>query len=149
MEKMTAEKAKEIMGKGFHCSQVVFAYGAEKLGMDVNEALKLSGGLGGGCYNGDSCGAVTGAAMALGLKYGFSNLTPDIKAQNAILVGMVKKFNAIFKERYGATLCRDILGYDMGTPEGLKMIAETKATKNCPAMCAGACDILDELFAED
>lgn len=148
MEKMTVEKAKEILGKGYHCSQCVLVHAAEELGMDSNMALKVSGGLGGGCFNGDTCGAVAGAVMAISLKYGYDETTADIKAQNAILVAKVKEFEAKFKAKYGYLLCRELLGYDMAKPEDMKKIAETGATKNCPAMCAGACDILDEMFAE-
>ena len=60
---MTEARADALMEDGFHCSQCVFPYAAFRLGMDRDEALRLSAGLGGGCFHGDSCGAVTGAAM--------------------------------------------------------------------------------------
>ena len=60
MEKtMTEARADALMEDGFHCSQCVFPYAAFRLGMDRDEALRLSAGLGGGCFHGDSCGAVT------------------------------------------------------------------------------------------
>ena len=72
MEKtMTEARADALMEDGFHCSQCVFPYAAFRLGMDRDEALRLSAGLGGGCFHGDSCGAVTGAAMALSIVFGF------------------------------------------------------------------------------
>ena len=54
-EKMTVEKAAEILGQGFHCSQCVMWHTAEALGMDKKQALKMTGGLGGGCFHGDVC----------------------------------------------------------------------------------------------
>ena len=68
---MTEARADALMEDGFHCSQCVFPYAAFRLGMDRDEALRLSAGLGGGCFHGDSCGAVTGAAMALSIVFGF------------------------------------------------------------------------------
>ena len=54
MEKtMTEARADALMEDGFHCSQCVFPYAAFRLGMDRDEALRLSAGLGGGCFHGD------------------------------------------------------------------------------------------------
>ena len=51
MEKtMTEARADALMEDGFHCSQCVFPYAAFRLGMDRDEALRLSAGLGGGCF---------------------------------------------------------------------------------------------------
>ncbi len=56
---------------GFSCSQAVFSTFAEKIGLDKETALRISGPFGGGMARmGDTCGAVTGAFMAIGLKYG-------------------------------------------------------------------------------
>ena len=69
-EKMTVEKAAEILGQGFHCSQCVMWHTAEALGMDKKQALKMTGGLGGGCFHGDVCGAVSaGAGAGAGIAY--------------------------------------------------------------------------------
>ena len=49
MEKtMTEARADALMEDGFHCSQCVFPYAAFRLGMDRDEALRLSAGLGDG-----------------------------------------------------------------------------------------------------
>ena len=40
-EKMTVEKAAEILGQGFHCSQCVMWHTAEALGMDKKQALMM------------------------------------------------------------------------------------------------------------
>ena len=72
---MTEARADALMEDGFHCSQCVFPYAAFRLGMDRDEALRLSAGLGGGCFHGDSCGAVTGAAMALSIASKVSSIS--------------------------------------------------------------------------
>ena len=68
---MTAlEFQREMSSKGCNCAQIVFSYFAEKNGLDINKALKISSAFGGGMGKGDICGAITGAYMALGLIYG-------------------------------------------------------------------------------
>ena len=56
--------------KGYDCSQVVLSYFAERLGITEEMANKVSACFGGGMMHGDTCGAFTGAIMAVGLKYG-------------------------------------------------------------------------------
>ena len=88
MEKtMTEARADALMEDGFHCSQCVFPYAAFRLGMDRDEALRLSAGLGGGCFHGDSCGAVTGAAMALSIVFGFDR--PNAEEADKLLIEKV------------------------------------------------------------
>ena len=65
-EKMTPERASEILGQGFHCSQCVMGHAAEVMGLDVDEARKRTAALGGGMFWGEMCGAVLGAGVALG-----------------------------------------------------------------------------------
>ena len=65
-----SEEAVERFKKGFNCSQAVFGTFSEQVGLDCETACKVATGFGGGMRMGGTCGAVTGAFMALGLKYG-------------------------------------------------------------------------------
>ena len=65
-----SEKAAELFSQGFNCAQSVFAVFAEKYGISQELALKIGCGFGGGMRNAEICGAVSGALMVLGLKYG-------------------------------------------------------------------------------
>ena len=82
---MTAlEFQREMSSKGCNCAQMVFSYFAEKNGLDINKALKISSAFGGGMGKGDICGVITGAYMALGLIYGNdleNNDVDKLKAQ--------------------------------------------------------------------
>ncbi len=146
MAKITIEEIKEQMAGGFHCSQVVFGYGAKKAGMDVDLALKLSAGLGGGCRHGDSCGAVIGGIAALGLVYGFSR--PGSTEQNKIMTEKVKEFEKRFTEANKYLVCRDLLGgFDFANPAGsAQRYNLAESLKNCPGYCKTACDILDDMM---
>ncbi len=65
-----AKQAVKEFGKGFNCSQAVLSSYSEQFGLDCEKAFKVATGFGGGMRMGDTCGAVTGALMVLGLKYG-------------------------------------------------------------------------------
>ena len=66
-----SEKAEALFKSGYNCSQSVFAAYADIFGIDTETALKISCGLGGGCgRQRELCGAVSGAVLAIGMKYG-------------------------------------------------------------------------------
>lgn len=150
-EKMTAKKADQILRDGFHCSQCVMFHTAEDLGMDLKTALKMTGGLGGGCFQGDICGAVSAGICSLGLKYGFCE--PGQAEQNDILVGKVNELKKRFLELHGSLQCKDLLGgLSFGVPEECEQImagGHDKTFKNCGQYCADVCAILDDIMKED
>ncbi len=106
-------------GKGHSCAQAVFTAFAEQMGMDYQTAMKLSSGFGGGMGLGSVCGAVTGAIMALGLKYG--GVDPKAKERTA---KVVREFTDRFQAQHRSLNCRDLLGVDLGKPDGLKTAKE-------------------------
>ena len=60
----------DLMQEGYMCSEsVVMAY-AEKFGLERELAARITGGFAGGMAQGKTCGALSGAVMVLGLKYG-------------------------------------------------------------------------------
>lgn len=64
------EKALNYFSQKFNCSQAVLSTFAEELGISEELALKIGTEFGGGARRGELCGAVSGALMVLGLKYG-------------------------------------------------------------------------------
>lgn len=96
-----SEKAVELFKTGLCCSQAVFCAFAEDFGMDAETARKVSAGLGGGVGRlREVCGAVTGATLVLGLRYG-----PD----KAAVYPRVQALCARFGEACGSIVCRDLL----------------------------------------
>jgi C_GCAxxG_C_C family probable redox protein len=101
---------------GFNCSQAVFSAFADDFGLDEDTALKVASGFGGGMGRmAETCGAITGAMMVLGLKFG--SASPDWKTKE-LVYEKVREFADCFKARNGSLLCRDLLGCDVSTPEG-------------------------------
>ncbi|MDX8416256.1 C-GCAxxG-C-C family protein [Absicoccus intestinalis] len=143
-EELIEQIAHDFTQEHMMCSQVTFAYAAKKLGYDVDTAKHMASIFGGGMMNGERCGALTGALMGLGLKYGHSG--PEDKANEQTLQAKKKALEAAFMDQYHSLLCKDVIGANFGTPEGQKKIQEEQLTKNCPLLTARVCMLLDELL---
>lgn len=141
-------KANLLFEQKYHCSQAVLGAFAEELGITEKQALKLGGCFGGGMCKGEVCGAVTGALMALGLKYGQSEIEDleSRKKANDISVEMLERF----KGENGSYICRDLLGYDISNEDDIEIIKEKELfTKFCPKMVESATKIAEKLMDKE
>lgn len=103
------EKAVNLFKSGFNCSQSVFAAYADLFGMDTDTALKVSAGLGGGVGRSrEVCGAVSAAAMLVGMKYGATD-GEDSEAKK-LTYAVVQQVIAEFKQTNPSIVCRELLG---------------------------------------
>jgi C_GCAxxG_C_C family probable redox protein len=141
------ERAMAAFEEGFSCSQSVFAAFAPEFGTDPEWALKVSGPFGGGMGRlGEVCGAVTGAFMAIGLRHG--RVRADDLETKERAYALVQEFTDRFIERHGTVLCRELLGADIGTPEGKAQIEASGISEVvCPAAVRDAAEILEDLLA--
>ena len=139
------ELAKKYFEQKYHCSQAVLAAFAEELGLTEEQALKLGGCFGGGICKGEVCGACAGALMALGMKFGQSDIEDleSRKKTNDITV----EFLDLFKAENGSYLCRELLGCDLSTDEGKKYAMDKQLfVEFCPKMVESATLIAEKLL---
>ena len=128
----------------FNCSQTVFSLHAEDLGLDEKTALKIASGFGGGMTCAETCGAVTGAYMVIGMKHGHDIADPDAKARTKQLI---VDFNQKFKDVHGTLICKELIGFDISKPEESEVAAsEDVFQKKCPFFVKTACDLLELHF---
>jgi C_GCAxxG_C_C family probable redox protein len=140
------ERAVSCFNDGFSCSQAVLSTYGEQFGLDRETALKVAGAFGGGMgHMGETCGAVTGALMVIGLKYGQTRV--DDKEPKKKTYRLVKEFAEQFKVRNGSINCTELLGCDLSTPEGMQRAKERGLfTTVCPKFVQDAAEILEELI---
>ncbi len=141
------ERAAATMEEGFNCAQSVFSAWATELGLEREAALRVATAFGGGMgHRGDTCGAVTGAFMAIGLKYG--RLRADDEETRDLAYSLVNRFVEEFESRHGSVVCRELLGFDLSTPEG-EGLAEERWPDHmpCRGLVRDAAEILEELLA--
>lgn len=139
------DTALKLFSQRFHCSQAVLAAFSKDLGITEEQALKLGGCFGGGMCKGEVCGACTGALMALGLKYGQSeinDLNSRLKA-NELTVCFLEKF----RDENGSYICRELLGCDLSTDKGKEYAKKHNLfIEFCPKMVASAVRITEDLL---
>jgi C_GCAxxG_C_C family probable redox protein len=135
-----------LFRRGFSCSQAVAAAFAPDLGLDRDAALRLAQPFGGGiARRADWCGAVTGAFIAIGLKHG-RDRAEDTAARDKTYA-LVNALADRFEARHGHIRCRDLLGCDIGTPEGQKQAEALKLHQTkCEDLVRDAAAILEELL---
>ena len=78
--------------------------------IDAHEAMALNGGI---AYSGGTCGAITGAALAVGRMSG--SRIGDRDQAKRIARGIVRSVMSAFATKHGATDCRGLTGYDLVT----------------------------------
>jgi C_GCAxxG_C_C family probable redox protein len=123
--------------QGYGCAQAVLASYAEDFGLDVAHALRLATGFGSGmgrmC---EVCGALTGAFMVIGLKYGkeVSNGT-RYGNETETTYRLVKELADKFKERNGTIYCRELIGHDLNDPQERAKVVEAGLFKTTCSKC--------------
>jgi len=131
------KQASEYFESGRCCSQSVLGVFCEKYGLDKETAFKISCGFGSGVRCADICGAVSGAVLAIGLKYGDNKEKCNLKTE---------EFIKLFRGKNKEIICRNILGCDVSTPEGkAKAINENLFKTVCVDMVVSATQILCDL----
>ena len=63
-----AALAVETFRDGINCTQAILSAWGSRHGLDRDTAMKLGGAFGSGMNMGETCGAVTGALMVIGLR---------------------------------------------------------------------------------
>ena len=139
------EKAAEFFSQGLNCAQSVIGAFSGELGLDLDTAEAVSSGFGGGMGRTQkTCGAVTGAIMAIGYKYFDKNDIPGSKEKARI---KTREFLQLFEEKYGSSDCRTLLEIDLGTEEGKAEYEEKNmAELKCQEYVEDACEILERIF---
>ena len=144
----TREKAADYFKRGFNCSQAVFTAFGPSLGVDEKTALKIGFPFGAGMARMQkTCGAVTGAFMAIGLKYGMCAEGDNVSRERTYR--LVREFTKQFEALHGSIECRALLGADMNTEEGQKIIQSKELFKTlCLQLVKDATEITDKLLSE-
>jgi C_GCAxxG_C_C family probable redox protein len=140
------DEARLNFSEGFACSQSVLLAFAEQYGVDPEIAARISAGFGGGMgRSGFTCGAITGALMVAGLKQGGTQ--PTDKAAKERAYTLARQMLEEFKARLGGLECRELLGVDISTSEGLAQAREQGLFQGCDRFVAEAASIVHELTA--
>ena len=116
-----------------------------RFGLERETALRIGAGFAGGMRIAETCGAVTGAIMVLGLYRATAESTTAKRREPVYLA--VKEFMDEFERRHRTLICRDLLGCDIRTEEGMQAAKERGLYKTiCPKMVLDAAEILETML---
>ena len=132
--------------KRFTCSAAVFSAFSGELGLDPDTAKKIGCGFGAGISKtGNICGAVSGAVMVIGLKYGKTEAGDEAATEKTR--ALVRQFIGVFTEKNGSVNCTALLGYDLSDPEEYVAARESGLfLTKCPTLVRDAADILEKIL---
>jgi C_GCAxxG_C_C family probable redox protein len=117
----------------------------EELGVESDLIPGIALGFGGGLgRRGLVCGALSGGAMAIGLRYGPMQ---EAGAKDAAYA-QVLELCRCFEEQHGSALCRDLTGCDFTTPEGRQKWSDSNGHEKCRHYVSSAVEILMDLLGE-
>ncbi|MDR0920200.1 MAG: C-GCAxxG-C-C family protein [Oscillospiraceae bacterium] len=105
----------------------------------------MSACFGGGMRFGEMCGCITGALIALGLKYGqcHDNDTESKNIANKMTIDFIERF----KKDNGFYLCKELLKYDFSKKEDSEVIISNKLPQTiCPKLVVSAVRILEDML---
>lgn len=131
-------------GRPYNCCESVLLTLTEYLGVKSELIPKIATGVGAGfSLNGLTCGSISGAVIAIGIKYGrkTSNQNPQMTWSK------VDKFIQDFKQKWEATTCRELTRVDVKTIEGmneyLKSIHDYACTERVKFAVKKAIELLE------
>ena len=136
------DKAIKLFGSGYNCSQSVFAAYSEKLGVDEKMSKSISAGFGAGFGRlQKTCGAVSGAIMAIGVKCHDDN---DVAGSKEIVYRKTREFISDFEQINKTAECLKLLDVDINTEAGMNYAKANNIFKvKCEKYVKDACQILE------
>jgi C_GCAxxG_C_C family probable redox protein len=143
------ELAKQYHERGYGCAQAVLATFAQDHGLSEEAALRISTGFGSGmgrmC---EVCGALTGAFMVIGLKYGKvvtdgTKYGTNTETTYRLVADLAKKFEA----KNGSIYCRELIGHDLSDPEErTKVVQMGLFNTTCGKLILDSVELLEEML---
>lgn len=149
---MLDQRVEVVMEQSHNCAQTTFFVLSEQFGLGGDEILKALTPLPGMAERGETCGAITGALMAMGLIYGRDRLNDWEKYRSSLVP--TNKFCRQFQEELGSSLCCQIQesafgkSYNLMDPEELKEFQRAGATVKCTRVVQKACRLAADIILE-
>jgi len=154
VKKMLDQKVDQHMQRSHHCAQSSFMALKEQFGLDGDQVVKALTPLPGIAERGETCGALTGPLMALGLIYGRDEYQMDNwDAYQKSLIPAGKFFDR-FEKEFGTTTCHGVQEKKFGKcfqltdPDQLQEFQNAGATEHCSAVVRTAVRLAAEIILE-
>ena len=144
------DKATERFLSGYNCAQSVLWAFADRVGLDADTAQRLATGFGAGMgRRQETCGAVAGGILVLGLIHGRGE--GQDRAATEETYKKTRQLMCRFESEHGTCNCRDLLGgCDIATAEGRKEFVDGDFLNTvCRPCVQTVVSILEAMFDDD
>jgi C_GCAxxG_C_C family probable redox protein len=123
-----------------NCAQAILLFGLLAMDRDPG-SIDIAGYLGGGMARmGETCGALSGAAVTLGLRKqaGLESAPGGHDDTFEFLQGLFRDF----EQTFGAVRCRGLVCHDISTAQGFREAKRSQALSRCPEFVTWTMDRL-------
>ena len=147
------EKIRACLIKSRNCAQTSFAVLQEQFELDGDTVLKALTAFPGIALRCETCGAVTGSLMALGLIFGREELDDEQGFLRAVTIA--RTFCERFEEELGSTMCGNIQEskfgrrFDLLDPEQIAAWEAANPVDKCSVVVGTGVRIAADLIAEN
>ncbi|MGZ4905010.1 MAG: C-GCAxxG-C-C family protein [Halobacteriota archaeon] len=140
-----ADEAVALFNQGFICSQAVLSVFASDYRLDQDTALRITQGFSAGMARTDDvCGAVAGAVMVIGLRYGATQANDRTAREKTYAV--INEFIREFTKRNGTVSCTALLGYNLSDQNQRVEAHECGVVPaRCPGFVGDAVELIETL----
>ncbi len=146
------QKVEHYMVISHNCAQSSFLALSEQFGLGNDDMVKALSPIPGIAERGETCGAVTGALLALGLVFGKNNISDWQGYRDSLKPA--NEFCDRFEQELGSLMCRNIVKSEFGMEldlrkqDDLKQFQEADATHKCSKVVQSAVRIAADLILE-
>ncbi len=153
-EKMNAlaQRARDTLARSGNCAQASFAVLQEEFDLEGGGVLRALTAFPGIALRGETCGAVVGCLMALGMVFGRDDL--DDWGGYIGSLPSARRFCRWFEEEHGSTACAGVLEAKLGRAFNLADLAESTeylasgGAQECAEVVAGAVQVAAEAISQ-
>ena len=144
------DRVRNCLLQSRNCAQTSFVLLQEQFDLDGDTVLKALTAFPGIALRCETCGAVTGGLMALGLVFGREELDDEEGFQTALVAS--RTFCGRFEKELGSTMCGNIQElkfgrkFDLVDPEQLAAWEEANSVDKCAAVVALGVRIAAEII---
>ena len=131
MEKAADNAEEYFLEQKYNCAESTLLALSQAWGISSDAVPHIASGFGAGVgRHGLICGALAGAVMAIGLRFGSPDPTKAEKRK--LITAYSSQLVERFRDSFTDTDCRELIGCDLSTPEGTKKAKEEQVrTKKC------------------
>lgn len=144
------QKVTHYMEISHNCAQTSFLALSDQFGLGNDDMVKALTPIPGIAERGETCGAVTGALLALGLVYGKNNISDWQGYRDSLKPA--NEFCDRFEQELGSLMCRNIVKSEFGmeldlrNEDDLQKFQEEDATHKCSKVVQTAVRIAADLI---